>query len=79
MSKAGLRNRQPQLLRNLIKHKLVGLSASMIAITIIAATGIRDAMIAADLPIVKSAALGASLNVPWSQPVKVVDPLKEII
>lgn len=76
MSKAGLRNRQPQLLTNLIKHKLVGLSASMIAITIIAATGIRDATIAADLPIVKSAALGASLNVPWSQPVKVVDPFE---
>lgn len=32
--------------------------------------------IAADLPVVKSAALGASLNVPWSQPVKVIDPFE---
>ncbi len=43
-----------------------------------AATGIvhDPRAIAADLPVVKSAALGASLNVPWSQPVKVTDPFE---
>lgn len=74
MSKAGLRNWQPQLLGNLTKGRLLGLSAS--AIALIAATGIHDSAITADLPIVKSAALGASLNVPWSQLVKVVDPFE---
>jgi hypothetical protein len=78
MSKAGFRNRQPQLRWNLTKPKLVSLSTSMIALTIMAATGtVHDSRaIAADLPVVKSAALGASLNVPWSRPVKVVDPFE---
>ena len=78
MSKARLRNRQPQLLGNLTKHKLVSLSALTLALTSMAATAIvhDSSAIAADLPIIKSAALGASLNVPWSQPVKVVDPFE---
>lgn len=79
MSKAGFRNRQPQLLWNLINYKLVSLSALTIAITIIvAAIGtVHDSRaLVADLPVVKSAALGASLNVPWSQPVKVTDPFE---
>ena len=79
MSKAGFRNRQPQLRWNLTKHKLAGLSVLTFAITTTAAaTGIvQDSRaIAADLPVVKSAVLGASLNVPWSQPVKVVDPFE---
>lgn len=76
MSKAGLRNWQPQLLGNLTKGTLVGLSASAIALTLTATTSIHDSILAAELPVVKSAALGASLNVPWSQPVKVVDPFE---
>jgi len=79
MSKAGFRNQQPQSLWDLTKYKLVSLSALTIAITItVAATGIvhDSRAIAADLPVVKSAALGANLNVPWSQPVKVVDPFE---
>lgn len=74
MSKAGFKNRQPQSFWNLTKYKLVSLSASIIAVTV---TGIYySKAIAADLPVVKSAALGASLNVPWSQPVKVTDPFE---
>lgn len=78
MSKARFRNRQPQLVWNLTKHELVGLSALVIALTSVATTGTvhYSRVSAADLPIVKSAALGASLNVPWSQPVKVVDPFE---
>lgn len=78
MSNARLRNRQPQRRWNLIQHKLVNLSALTIALTIINTTGtVHDSIaIATDLPIVKSAALGVSLNVPWSKPVKVVDPFE---
>lgn len=31
---------------------------------------------ATELPIVKSAALGTNMNVPWSQPVRIVDPFE---
>jgi hypothetical protein len=79
MSKEGSRNQQPQSLWNLPKHTLVGLSALSITVTLTAAaTGlIRESRaVAADLPIVKSAVLGANLNVPWSRPVKVTDPFE---
>lgn len=69
-------SQQRQSLGNLAKYTLVKLTALTIAVTTAAATGTYARAIAADLPIVKSAALGASLNVPWSQPVKVVDPFE---
>lgn len=77
MGRTRYKSQQRQSLVNLAKYTLVRLTALTIAVTTAAATGIYESRaIAADLPIVKSAALGASLNVPWSQPVKVVDPFE---
>jgi hypothetical protein len=79
MGKTGYRSHQYRLVWNLSKYRLVTLTALTIAVTTTAAVtslGHDSRAIAADLPVVKSAALGASLNVPWSQPVKVVDPFE---
>lgn len=78
MSKTGYRSHQYQLFGNLAKYTLVRLTALTLTVTMTATvTGMYySKAIAADLPVVKSAALGASLNVPWSQPVKVIDPFE---
>lgn len=79
MSKTRCKSQQRQLFRNLAKYTFVRLTGLTLAVTMTATvTSLvqQSKAIAADLPIVKSAALGASLNVPWSQPVKVVDPFE---
>lgn len=52
----------------MVKHSLIGLGAAIVL-------GASAAM-AAELPVVKSATLGTTLNVPWSKPVQVVDPFE---
>ncbi len=79
MSKTRCKSQQRQLFGNLAKYTLVRWTALTIAVTMTATvTSLvqHSKVIAADLPIVESAALGASLNVPWSQPVKVTDPFE---
>jgi len=56
---------------------LVSLSPLVLSLTIDAVvSGKLHDTIAAELPVVESAALGPNLDVPWSQPVKVTDPFE---
>lgn len=48
--------------------------AGLGALLILAASAVST--IAADFPVVKSAALGTSSNLPWSKPVRVADPFE---
>ena len=54
----------------MVRQGLAGLGA----LVILGASAV--AAIAADLPVVKSAALGTSRNPPWSKPVQVSDPFE---
>ena len=74
-----------QRIWSLTKLRILALGLASLAITlasgissetVVAQTSPRLAKAAAELPIVKSAALGTNMNVPWSQPVRIVDPFE---
>lgn len=70
---------------SLTRLGLVGLSLASLTITItsvippesvVAQNNNLLAKVAKELPVVKSAALGTNMSVPWSQPVKITDPFE---
>lgn len=78
-------NRRKQAIWHLTRRGIVGLSLASLAITatglvaaepIGAQASLRLAKASSELPVVKSAALDTDLNVPWSKPVRIVDPFE---
>lgn len=77
---------QKQILGSLTKRGIVGLSLTSLSFIAIAGIFIPQvasaqerqvaAKISKELPIVRSAALDPGIDVPWSQPVRVVDPFE---
>lgn len=69
---------------SLIVRGIVGYGLASIALTItilplkpvIAQDNNLIAKVSKELPVVRSAALGTNIDVPWSQPVKIVDPFE---
>lgn len=69
---------------SLTRQKLLGYGLASIALTItilplkpvIAQDHNLIAKVSKELPVVQSAALGTNIDVPWSQPVKIVDPFE---
>lgn len=69
---------------SLTRQKILGLGLASIALTItilplkpvIAQDNNLIAKVSKELPIVRSTALGTNIDVPWSQPVKIVDPFE---
>lgn len=78
MSKAEHSSPKPQSLWYWTKPLLVSLSTLILSATIGAVVPgrVHDRAIAAELPVVESAALGINIDVPWSQAVKVTDPFE---
>ncbi len=76
---------QKQILGSLTIRRLVGLSLTSLSFIAIAGVFLPQvasaqerqvAAISKELPIVRSAALDTGIDVPWSQPVRVVDPFE---
>lgn len=44
--------------------------------SVMAEESTQIAKVSAELPVVRSAAMGTNLNVPWSKPVKIIDPFE---
>lgn len=69
---------------SLTRQKIVGYGLATIALTItilpLKAVIAQDynliAKVSKELPVVRSTALGTNIDVPWSQPVKIVDPFE---
>lgn len=69
---------------NLARQAIVGYALAFIALTItilplkpvIAQDNNLIAKVSKELPIVRSAALGTNIDVPWSKPVRIVDPFE---
>lgn len=62
------------ILRRSLKHQATGLCLTSIAIATVYIS--IPSAISKELPIVRSAALDPGIDVPWSQPVKIVDPFE---
>jgi hypothetical protein len=70
---------------SLTRQKIVGYGLASIALTItsflplkavIAQDNNLIAKVSKEIPVVRSTALGTNIDVPWSQPVKIVDPFE---
>jgi hypothetical protein len=62
------------ILRRSLKHQAIELCLTSIAIATVYIS--IPSAISKELPIVRSAALDPGIDVPWSQPVKIIDPFE---